>query len=129
MRSAATLGGVAFGTTSTSTTAFTFAPDGRYQYYSASLTTGNSNVGTGDNGSSGTATSGNAAVSFGQNGVNTFAQGSHQDEGTYAIDGYTLEFRSAKGRVTRAFAFPWDSAKYKNHLVIGGVTYTSSNDR
>jgi hypothetical protein len=123
-QSSYTIGTVSNGATSTSTTTYTFTTDGRYRFGYDSLTTGATDTGTGQDGASGVVTTGNGGASFGPNGTNASAFGSNSEEGTYSIDGYTLEFRSKTGKVTRTFAFLWDEQKYKDHVVIGGVTYS-----
>ena len=122
--SAYTSGTALNGATSTSSTGYSFTADGRYRYSSNSMTTAQTSTGTGQDGSGGAVTTGTGGSSFGPGGASFVGTGSSDDEGTYMIDGYTLEFRSISGKRTRTFAYLWDEQKYKNHLVIGGVTYS-----
>ncbi len=113
-----TLGTLRDGTTSTSTDSYTFLPNGTFKFVGFNTTTASSSVDTNVTGQVGN-------TSLGPNGIVSSNVGGSDDAGTYNFDGgYTLEMKSKTGRVTRAYAFLWDTQKYKNHLVINGTTYS-----
>ena len=112
-----TLGSSSDGVSSSSTSSYTFAPNGTYTYSSLRVTSASSSASTGVSGQVG-------GTSFGPGGTFSSGVGGSDDAGTYSFDGYTLEFRSKGGAVTRAFAFLWDDAKYSGSLVINGTTYS-----
>jgi hypothetical protein len=110
-------GGGAF---SMSTRSFTFRADGRFSWTALNQMYGSSNVGTGPGGS--TIVAGGAMV--GPGGTSVSSVGGGEDEGTYTIDGYTLQLRTNSGKVIRWSIFSWDSEKYRDYLVINGTTYS-----
>lgn len=110
-------GGGAF---SMSTRSFTFRADGRFSWTALNQMYASSSVGTGPGGS--TIVAGGATV--GPGGSSASSVGGGEDQGTYTIDGYTLQLRTNAGRVLRWFIFSWDSGKYRDFLVINGTTYS-----
>jgi hypothetical protein len=115
-----TVGGGGNTTTSTSTRTFTLRPNGTFQWSNFTRMYATSSNGTGDGGSSGAV----GGVVFGPTGTSASSVGGGADEGTYSTSGYALELRSKSGKVLRLSIFSWDAAKYRDYLVIDGVTYS-----
>jgi hypothetical protein len=105
---------------SVGTTSFTFRPDGRFSWTNFTRMFASSTVGTGPDGA--TITAGGTTV--GPGGTSSSSVGGGEEEGTYTTDGYTLELRTRSGKVIRFSIFSWDSARYRDYLVINGTTYS-----
>jgi hypothetical protein len=123
-KSSYTIGTLGNGTSSVSSTVYSFAPNGQFRYFASSSLYGSTDVGTGQDGASGAVATGSGGASFGPNGTSATSFSNKTDEGTYSIDGYTLELRAKSGVTVRAFAFLWDTQQFKDHLVINGTTYS-----
>ncbi len=107
------------GAVSVGTTSWTFRANGTFSWTNFTRIYASNTTGTGDGGA--TIAAGGAMI--GPGGASASSVGGGEDGGTYTTDGYTLELRTRNGTVFRFPIFSWDTAKYRDYLVINGTTY------
>ena len=109
---------------STSRDVYTFDGTGHYRYSRSSLMTGGYSLPDNGTGVSGAVISGGATSTFSPTGSFTAARGSKSSEGSYLIDGYTLELHPVDGPELRQVFYV---DKDGRSILIGGRTYSTES--